>query len=98
METEAKKAPRGLAPGQVWKLDHAYLYIVQFEKLLVHYRMLREPEQRTALTRLIRMDALTNFLRLNDAELWDPAPASVPVVSLEPGHAAPLRGACQAFG
>ncbi len=68
-----------LRPGQLWKVEHGYVYIVELGKRLIHYKMLRHPELRTALTQMIRIEALVNYLRQTDAQLVidvHPAPAA----------------------
>ncbi len=69
METETTNNLRRLAPGQLWKLEHGYLYIVELGKRLIHYRLLRQPNQRAALTQMITLEALLNYLSKNEAEL-----------------------------
>ena len=61
--------------GQFWKVEHGYIYIVETGKRLVHYKTLRQPEQRAALTKLIHIEALLNYLRLSEAQLVLPLPA-----------------------
>ncbi len=65
---EACRPPR-LEAGQLWKLEHGYIYIVELGKRLILYKMLRQPEQRAALTQMIRIEALMNFFVQNEAEL-----------------------------
>ena len=69
MEVEQQDRLRHLEAGQLWKLEHGYLYIVELGKRLIHYRMLRHPGQRAALTRMIGIEALLNYLRQSEAEL-----------------------------
>jgi hypothetical protein len=69
METETRKTPRGLQPGQMWRIEHGYVYIVELGDRLIHYRMLKDPEQRAALTRLIAIEALATFLWKSEAVL-----------------------------
>lgn len=69
METETTNNLRRLAPGQLWKLEHGYLYIVELGKRLIHYRLLRQPNQGAALTQMITLEALLNYLSKNEAEL-----------------------------
>ena len=59
----------GLQAGQLWKIEYGYLQIVELGNWIIHYRMLREPDQRTAPTRPIALEALINFLRQSEAEL-----------------------------
>ena len=69
MEVEQQNRLHHLEAGQLWKLEHGYLYIVELGKRLIHYRMLKHPEQRAALTRMIGLEALLNYLRQSEAEL-----------------------------
>lgn len=69
MEVQQETHLRRLEAGQLWKLEHGYLYIVELGKRLIHYKMLRQPDQRAALTRIIGIEALLNYLRQSEAEL-----------------------------
>jgi hypothetical protein len=69
MQTEEKQCPQGLAKGQLWKLEHGYLYIVELGKRLIHYKLLRQPNQKAVATRMIGIEALGNFLRRSEAQL-----------------------------
>ena len=55
--------------GQLWKIEHGYLHIVELGKRLIHYRILRQPAQRGVLTKTIGIEALLNYLQQNEAEL-----------------------------
>jgi hypothetical protein len=57
-----------LEAGQLWKIEHGYVYIVELGKRLIRFKMLRHPNQR-AVTRLIGIEALLNYLRQSEAEL-----------------------------
>ena len=59
---------RELEAGQLWKIEHGYVYIVELGKRLIGYKMLREPNQR-AVTRMIGIEALLNYLSQSEAEL-----------------------------
>ena len=69
MEVDQPNRLHRLEAGQLWKLEHGYLYIVELGKRLIHYRMLQHPDQRAALTRMIGVEALLNYLRQSEAEL-----------------------------
>ena len=69
METETIERGHKLEPGQLWKLEHGYLYIVEVGKRLVHYKTLRAPAQRATVTRLIGIGALLRYLMQTDGEL-----------------------------
>jgi hypothetical protein len=59
---------RELEAGQLWKIEHGYIYIVELGKRLIRFKMLRNPNQR-AVTRLIGIEALLNYLSQSEAEL-----------------------------
>jgi hypothetical protein len=69
MQTEEQDRLKDLEVGQLWKLEHGYLYIAELGRRLVHYKMLRHPNQTAALTRLIGVDALLKYLSHCEAEL-----------------------------
>jgi hypothetical protein len=50
-------------------LEHGYVYIVELGKRLIHYKMLRNPNQRAAVIQLISIEALLRFLTQSEAEL-----------------------------
>lgn len=69
MQIEDRSHAHRLEVGQLWKLEHGYVYIVELGKRLIHYKMLRQPNQRAALTQMIGIEALLKFLLQNEAEL-----------------------------
>lgn len=69
MQIEEKDRLQDLEVGQLWKLEHGYLYIAELGRRLVHYKILKHPDQSAALTRLIGIDALLTYLKHNEAEL-----------------------------
>jgi hypothetical protein len=69
MQIEEKNRTHGLEAGQLWKIEHGYLHIVELGKRLIHYRILRKPNQRAAVTRMIGIEALLNYLRQSEAQL-----------------------------
>jgi hypothetical protein len=69
METQATRTRHNLEAGQLWKLEDGYLYIVELGRRLIHYKLLRQPGQRAAITRLIGLEPLLTYLRLTEAEL-----------------------------
>ena len=52
----------GLRPGQLWKTDDGCILITHQGERVVGYRKLRNPQQRVALTNLIRPEALACYL------------------------------------
>ena len=69
MQTEAKEVGRKLQPGQLWRIEHGYVHIVEVGKRLVHYKTLRQPDQRAAITRMISVEALLKYLSFCEGEL-----------------------------
>jgi hypothetical protein len=64
-----KKSTSPLAKGQFWKLGDMYLQISELGKLLVHYRMMKQPGKRGARRHSIGIDKLEAYLRTNKALL-----------------------------
>ena len=69
MQVEEKNRLHRLEAGQLWKLEHGYIYIVELGKRLIHYKLLRHPSQRAVLTQMIGIEALLNYLSQNEAAL-----------------------------
>ena len=69
MQIEEQKHLHPLEEGQLWKIEHGYVYIVELGKRLIHYKMLRQPNQRAAVTQMIGIEALLNYLRQSEAKL-----------------------------
>jgi len=59
----------GLAKGQVWKLKHAYIHIVDLGHRLLHYRMLDTPGQRGVRTQMSGIDVMWAYLKSRHARL-----------------------------
>jgi hypothetical protein len=56
-----------LQPGQLWQVDRGYVLIVQIGRRLAHYKLFNPRKHRSALIRLITIEALTEYLRVNRA-------------------------------
>ena len=69
MQTGDTERLHHLREGQLWKIEHGYVYIVELGKRLIHYKMLRHPDIRTAVTQMIRIEALLNYLMQSEAQL-----------------------------
>ena len=69
MRNEDTCGVQGLEPGQLWRLEHGYIYIVEQGKRLIHYKLLKDPNQRAAVIRLIGIEALLRYLNTSDARL-----------------------------
>ena len=69
MHTRENNSGKKLEPGQLWKVEQGYLYIVESGERLIRYKMLRNPESRAAITQMIRLEPMLNFLSHTQAEL-----------------------------
>ena len=58
-----------LESGQLWKLEHGHLYIVELGSWVIHYKIFRRSDQQTAATNLMTLEALVNFLTQSEAQL-----------------------------
>lgn len=58
-----------LEAGQLYKLEHGYLRVVELGHRLIHYKLLSQPDQQAGLTRFIALEALLNYLRQSEAVL-----------------------------
>ena len=69
---------RRLEGKQLWKVDRGYVQIAEVGKRLVHYKFLRNPEQRVAAMKLAHREEVLSYLERNKAELIVPVgePAS----------------------
>jgi hypothetical protein len=63
------KARPGLAQGQLWKLNHLYIQIVELGKRLIHYRMLSDLKETGARIKTSSVDVLWRYLQSRHARL-----------------------------
>jgi len=87
------RIPSRLEKGQLWKLENGYLYIVELGKRLIHYKLLRQPNQKAVVTRLIGVQELLTYLKHTEASLVGEEPVLTPSLPL-PVKAARV-GACR---
>jgi len=71
MATSINQQFPGFAKGQVWKADDSYFQIVDQGKRHIHYKLMKEPNQPVAITRLIKTEALAVYLNATDATLMN---------------------------
>ena len=64
-----RNSPQALAKGQLWKLDNAYIQIVELGKILIHYKMMKQLGQMQVKTRMSRVDTMGIYLKSNRARL-----------------------------
>jgi hypothetical protein len=62
MATQDKTDPNELLKGQLWRMEGQYLLVSDVGKKLVHYQMLRKPEQRVAAMNIANRMEVANFL------------------------------------
>ena len=63
------KAHPGLAQGQLWKLYHLYIHIVELGKRLIRYRMLSDLKETGARIKTSSADVLWRYLQSRHARL-----------------------------
>lgn len=69
MRTTRRKLALPLAKGQLWKINDAYIQIVEHGKRLIHYKMMKNVGQRGVFTHMSAIGALEDYLRTNQARL-----------------------------
>ncbi|HTL54382.1 MAG TPA: hypothetical protein VL361_01830 [Candidatus Limnocylindrales bacterium] len=58
-----------LESGQLWQIEHGYIYVVECGEQLIHFQMLRHPNQRAMETRMIGVEALLHYLQRSEGQL-----------------------------
>jgi len=71
IEMKSKTPRPPLAKGQVWKIDNAYIQIVELGKTLIQYKMLRQQGQKAVKTHMTGISTLQTYLKTNAAQLVD---------------------------
>jgi hypothetical protein len=69
MKVKRKVLSPALAKGQLWKIDNAYILIVELGKRLIQYKMLRQQGQKAVRTQMAAIDTLKTYLQDNSATL-----------------------------
>ena len=69
MSAASDKSSPQMAQGQVWRIDDAYLYIVEIGRRMIYYKMARQAGERTLATQMIGIDALAAYLKATEATL-----------------------------
>jgi hypothetical protein len=65
----AGRASARLAKGQLWKLSHLYIQIVELGKKLIHYRMLTDIKEPGAKIKTSEVDVMWGYLKSRRAQL-----------------------------
>ena len=65
----ARNSQQALAKGQLWKMNNAYIQIVELGKMLIHYKMMKQLGQMQARTRMSTIDTMGSYLKSNRARL-----------------------------
>jgi hypothetical protein len=68
MKKSSKPLPQ-LETGQLWKTDNDYIKIWHVGKLLIDYKVMKEPDQKAARTHATGIDKLREYLMANNAVL-----------------------------
>jgi hypothetical protein len=67
--TQRTSVPQPLAPGQLWKMKHAYVQIVELGKSLVSYRMMKSRGETWVRAKKSEIETLWGYLQSRQAEL-----------------------------
>jgi hypothetical protein len=60
---------KGLATGQLWKLSHLYIQIVEQGKKLIRYRMLNDLKESGARVKTSEVEVMWAYLKSRGARL-----------------------------
>jgi hypothetical protein len=71
MEVEAAMSSYPLAIGQIWRLEHGYLQIVELSNRHVRYKILRQLQQHVTAPSLIGVVELLSYLWHSEAKLMN---------------------------
>jgi hypothetical protein len=69
MHADEQNRLQKLAAGQLWRVEPGYLYIVERGDRIIRYKMVTAPSSRAAITQMVRIEAMLNFLKQSEAEL-----------------------------
>lgn len=75
-KAQRKTKPPELAKGQLWRLSHAYIQIVELGRRLLEYKMLSEPDEPGVRTKMSGVETMWEYLRSRRAQLVRTEPAS----------------------
>ena len=64
-----RNSPQTLAKGQLWKMNDAYILIVELGKILSHYKMMKQLGQSPVKTQMSTVDTMGTYLKSNRARL-----------------------------
>lgn len=68
-KTNGKTEVPALAKGQLWKLSHAYIQIVELGKRLIHYKMMTQPGETRVRTQMSGIETMMAYLKSRRAQL-----------------------------
>ncbi len=69
MKLTKKSAPVSLEKGQLWKVENAYIQIIEQGKRLIHYKLLNSVKQRAVPVKMAEIQTVRNYLKAKRAEL-----------------------------
>ena len=64
-----KNSSQVLAKGQLWKMNDAYIQIVELGKRLIHYKMMKQLGQMRVKTQMSGIESMGVYLKNNRARL-----------------------------
>jgi hypothetical protein len=64
-----------LAEKQLWRIGDRYLQVSELGKMLVHYKMMKQPGRKGAWTQSTTKSKLLEYLKLHSAVLVNDVPA-----------------------
>ena len=65
----AKKRFPALAAGQLWKMKHAYVQIVELGKRIIHFKMMKRLGEAGVRTQISAFETLYGYLKARQARL-----------------------------
>ena len=68
-QTQQLKTVPGLAKGQLWKLRHAYIYVVGLGKRAIQFKLMTSPDARFERTLTGEIETVWGYLRQRGAKL-----------------------------
>lgn len=66
---KTKKAFPALAAGQLWKMKHAYVQIVEMGKKIIRFKMMKHLDESWARTQISACQTLHGYLKARQARL-----------------------------
>jgi len=68
-KAQRSSSPPGLAKGQLWRLSHVYIQIVELGKRLLEYKMLNQPDEPGVKIKMSSVETMWGYLKSRRAQL-----------------------------